>query len=201
MAAQVATYRLIFVSFSEEISQTASPRNAIEPLEARHRSLATEQHQHLEKPGTARAAGHRHARRMDERARLNAPLGCRSTHRRFHMWLIEGCRRCAGAVTSAATCDASSGAARCLSIASCSSSTVSARNGRASSTKSVSRFARGRSRSSSRATESRTRREALARPRRRTALPRAPARRQAYARCTGRSSSRASPCRTPRSRR
>ena len=41
-------------------------------------------------PGLRRAAGHRHARRMDERARLNAPLGCRSTHRRFHMWLVEG---------------------------------------------------------------------------------------------------------------
>ena len=147
---------------------------------------------------TRRAAGHRDARRVDERARLDAPLVCRSAHRRFHMWLVEGHRRRAARRRSAPTCAARAGDVQVLlDRLRLRTRPYPTRNGRACSTKSVSRFARGRSSSSSREQPGVVRADAAghrpaldeqrhARPRR---APRA-----AAARCTARSSSRASRC-------
>ena len=85
-----------------------------ELFEPRERAVAAEQHQHLEYPGTCRAAGHRDARRVDKCCRFNVLLFRCSSHRRFHMLLVKGHRRRAELSTSARTCSESRGTFRCF---------------------------------------------------------------------------------------
>src|SRR5439155_3872909 len=67
-----------------------------QPLESRQRSLTPQQREHLENTGTGRSPCDRDARRVDKRCRFNVLLFRCSSHRRFHMWLVEGhhCTEC-----------------------------------------------------------------------------------------------------------
>lgn len=62
-----------------------------EPLEAGQGPLSPQEHDRLEDPGTGRAAGNPYPHCMDEGPWLHATLFCRSSHRQFHMWVIEWC--------------------------------------------------------------------------------------------------------------
>ena len=89
--------------------------------------------------------------RMDERAGLNTPLRCRSSHRAFHMWFVERDLPRASASASAAIWLAHLGCRKNASRAhQLRTRPLRHRSGRACSTKSVSRLTRGRSSSSSR---------------------------------------------------
>src|SRR5262245_7820184 len=58
-------------------------------VEARDRFIATEKRHHLKEARTGRAAGQSYPHTVNKVTGFDAPLGCRSTHHSFHMWLIE----------------------------------------------------------------------------------------------------------------
>ena len=78
---------------SGKIGPRSCGKEVDEPFETCHGPLPAEQREHLEQSGTGGTASNCYARGMDEHSGLDAPFSCRSSHRSFHMWLIEGIRR------------------------------------------------------------------------------------------------------------
>src|SRR5688500_17104521 len=61
-----------------------------EPFQTSDGLLTAEQDEHLKQTWTGGSTGHRDPGGVDEHTGFNTPLSCRSTHRCFHMWLVEG---------------------------------------------------------------------------------------------------------------
>ena len=55
-------------------------------------SLRAEQREHFEESRARGAARHADAHGVNQGSSFQSTLSCRSTHRRFHMWLIERTR-------------------------------------------------------------------------------------------------------------
>ena len=137
---------------SGKIGPRSCGKEVDEPFETCHGPLPAEQREHLEQSGTAHWPVT--ATRVAWMS-IPALMPCSAAVPRT---AASTCGSSKGSVArnvaaSASTCEPSPALPKCFSIASASYSTVSERNGRARSTKSVSRFARGRSTSSSRWTQ------------------------------------------------
>jgi len=59
-------------------------------LETSDRPLPSEEDKDLEDTRTCRPPGHRDACGVDKRCRFNVLLFRCASHRRFHMWCVEG---------------------------------------------------------------------------------------------------------------
>ena len=97
-------------------------------------AIAADQREHLEEPGTDGLPGHRDARRVNQRAGLDAALVGQRAQRGFERRRHRTASTVASRSRHAARCGARSGADRCFATAAGSRSIASQRNGRSCGT-------------------------------------------------------------------